>query len=297
MHTKIVAEIGINHSGSLKIAKNLIDVAVEAGCDYVKFQKRHIPLVYSREELDKPRESPWGNTTELQKRGIEFDQYAYEQISKYCRMKGIGWFASVWDPYSASLMSDYDMAYIKVPSALITNFELLEVVRLMPQKAIISTGMSTLREVENCVQFLDDRLETILACTSTYPCKPEEVNLNRIGTLKKMFQDYSIGFSNHSPGLTYLPAAVALGAEMVEFHITMDRTMYGSDQSSSIEPHGVKKVVQQIRNIEEAMGDGEIKPYASELPIRDKLRINHYERLDQRIMEAIFKDFQKKEVA
>jgi N-acetylneuraminate synthase len=296
MNTKIVAEVGINANGSLKIARQLIDVAVEAECDYVKFQKRHIPLVYSKEELMKPRESPWGNTTHQQKKGLEFDKYQFTQISQYCATNGIKWFASVWDPYSADLMADFDMSFVKIPSALITNVQLLEVVQLMPMKAIISTGMSSQGEIENCVNFLGDQIEYILSCTSTYPCKPEEINLNRIRMLRHLFSEYHIGFSNHSPGLTYIPAAVALGAEMVEFHITLDRTMYGSDQSSSIEPHGVKKVVQQIRDIEKAMGDGSISPYESEIPIREKLRIKEYKNLDNIIMNEIFKR-KTKEVA
>lgn len=295
MNTKIVCEIGINANGSILTALRMIDIAVEAGCDYVKFQKRHIPLVYTKEELGMPRNSPWGTNTLQQKKGLEFDKYAYIQISNHCKKVGIKWFASVWDPYSADLMADFDMAYIKIPSALITNMQLLEVIQLMPQKAIISTGMSTLKEIETCLNFLGDQVEYVLACTSTYPCKAEEVNLNRIKTLKKLFPNYKIGFSNHSPGLTYLPPAVALGSEMVEFHITLDRTMYGSDQSSSIEPHGVRKVVQQIRDIEKAMGDGDIRPYESEIPIMGKLRIKHYDNLEPIIMDEIFK--RKMEVA
>lgn len=288
MHTKVVVEIGINHNGSLLTAKKLIDVAVEAGADYVKFQKRHIPLVYSQKELETPRESPWGKTTAQQKRGLEFDVYTYSQIAKHCRQNGIGWFASVWDPYSADQMSDLGMDFIKIPSALITNMQLLDVVSILPQDVIISTGMSTEDEILRCANFLGRKLAYALACTSVYPCKAEEINLNRIKTLKYLLDSVGIGFSNHSPGLTYIPAAVALGAEMIEFHITLDRTMYGSDQSASIEPHGVKKVIQQIRDIEKAMGDGTITPYESEMPVKKKLRIDWYDNLDGRIMEAIY---------
>lgn len=274
MKTKLVAELGINHNGDLNIAKQLIDVACAAGCQYVKFQKRHIPLVYTPEELAVPRESPWGTTTMEQKKGLEFEVWEYQKISEYCKHKGVEWFASSWDVNSAALMGSFDTAYQKIPSALITNMDILEITKSINKPVIISTGMSTYGEVLTCLDYLGHQVEYVLHCTSTYPCKPEEVNLNCIPAMKKAFyiEKFKIGFSNHSPGLTFIPVAVAMGAEMIEFHITLDRAMYGSDQSSSIEPEGVFHLVKNIRAIEEAMGDGVKKIFPSEIPIMKKLR-------------------------
>ena len=274
MKTKLVAEIGINHNGDLDIAKQLIDVAHAAGCDYVKFQKRHIPLVYTPEELATPRESPWGMTTMEQKKGLEFEVWEYQKISDYCKQKGIGWFSSAWDINSVALMGQYDTAYQKIPSALITNMAILEATKAINKPVIISTGMSTHAEILTCLDYLGHQIEYVLHCTSTYPSKPEEQNMNCIPAMKKAFyvEKFKIGFSNHSPGLTFMSIAVALGAEMIEFHITLDRAMYGSDQSSSIEPEGVFHLVKNIRAIEEAMGDGIKRILPSEIPILRKLR-------------------------
>jgi N-acetylneuraminate synthase len=271
--TKIVMDEGINHNGSLDMAFDLIDVAKAAGCHYVKFQKRHIPSVYTPEELAVPRESPWGTTTEQQKRGLEFETNEYRQIDEYCKKKGIEWFASAWDVRSAILMGNtYNVAYQKIPSALITNLSILEITKSINIPVIISTGMSTEEEIRDCVDFLGDQIEYILHCTSTYPSKPMEQNLKMITTLKEWFPKYRIGFSNHSPGLTFMIAAVALGAEMIEFHGTMDRSSYGSDQAASIEPEGVFKLCKYIRAIDMAMGDGIKQVYPSEVPILKKLR-------------------------
>jgi N-acetylneuraminate synthase len=271
---KIVMDLGINHNGSLDIAFKLIDIARASGCQYVKFQKRYIPLVYTREELDTPRVSPWGTTTEQQKKGLEFETNDYRQISEYCKRQGIEWFASAWDVKSASLMGNgYDTCFQKIPSALITNRPLLEVTRSINKPVIISTGMSTPAEIKACVDFLGEQIEYILHCTSTYPSKPEEQNLNMIKTLKELYGDkHKIGFSNHSPGLIFMAAAVALGAEMLEYHGTIDRSMYGTDQASSIEPEGSFKLGKYVRALEAAMGNGEKCVYESEIPILRKLR-------------------------
>jgi N-acetylneuraminate synthase len=270
---KIVYEIGINSNGSLPLTYQMIDVAKASGCDYVKFQKRHIPTVYTSEELSTPRISPWGTTTEQQKKGLEFETYEYSQIQDYCAKKEIAWFASAWDVRSAALMGKgYDTSYQKIPSALITNMEILEVTKSINKPVIISTGMSTPAEIRSCVEYLGDQIEYILHCTSTYPSKPAEQNLRMIKTLKVEYPGYRIGMSNHSPGLTFMVAAVALGAEMLEAHATLDRSLYGSDQAASIEPEGWFRLNKYIKSLELAIGDGVKKIYDSEIPILNKLR-------------------------
>ena len=271
-HCKLVAELGINHNGDLGLAKKLIDVATTGGCDYVKFQKRTLEAVYTREELDVPRESPWGTTTEDQKRGLELSAYEYAEIDTYCRSR-IPWFASPWDAKSVFLIARFDIPYIKIPSALITNMGFLEVCKsTCDQPIIISTGMSTKEEVDRAVRFLGDRLEYILACTSTYPTSDAEMNLNFIRTLKAEYPKHRIGFSNHSPGIMHMAAAIAFEAEMLEFHVTLDRTMYGSDQAASIEPIGVLKLGKFARNIRKGLGDGGWRVFESEETIKRKLR-------------------------
>ena len=272
MKTKLVAELGINHNGNLLIAKRLIDIAKFAGCHYVKFQKRTVDLVYTKEELDKERESPFGTTTREQKYGIEFDKDGYDFIDEYCRQLGIGWFASPWDIESVEFLKQYNLPYIKIPSALITNKELVEACGDFGAPVIISTGMSTKEEVEACRDWLGDSLEYILACTSTYPTADCEMNLLGISTLKEDFPDHKIGFSNHSPGIQYLIIAAAFGAEMLEFHVTMDRASYGSDQAASIEPQGVFSIVKHVSNTEKAIGDGKWTVFDSEEKIKEKLR-------------------------
>jgi N-acetylneuraminate synthase len=270
---QLVYEVGINASGSLDTAFKMIDIARASGCQYVKFQKRYIPLVYTREELDTPRVSPWGTTTEQQKKGLEFETNDYRQISEYCKRQGIEWFASAWDVKSASLMGNgYDTCFQKIPSALITNRPLLEITRSINKPVIISTGMSTPAEIKACVDFLGDQIEYILHCTSTYPSKPEEQNLNMIRTLKMEYPKYKIGFSNHSPGLIFMVAAMSLGAEMIEFHGCLSRADYGSDQAASIEPEGVFKLGKYAKAFDVALGDGKKRVYPSEEPIIRKLR-------------------------
>ena len=272
--TEIIAEIGINHNGNIEIAKKLIDVAHASGCNYVKFQKRNIDLVYSKAELDTPRESPWGTTTRDQKYGLEFFRDHYQIIDSYCHRKGIWWFASPWDEDSVLFLNQFkDCQFIKIPSALITNDSILEESRDTGKPIILSTGMSTLDMVDHAIDVVGkDKIYCIMHCTSTYPSKPEELNLRCITTLREKYPWAKIGFSNHNPGIIFMPIAVALGAEMIEFHITLDRSIYGSDQSASIEPEGTFKLVKHIRNVGLAMGDGVKKIYDSEIPIIKKLR-------------------------
>ena len=268
----LVAEIGINHNGDLNLAKKLIDVAAFGGCDYVKFQKRTIDIVYSKEELDKYRESPWGTTNREQKHGLEFGEGAYDEIDRYCRGKNVGWFASPWDLQSVDFLMRYEPPFIKVASASLTDIDLLNRIKRTGTKVILSTGMSKKEELDNAITILGDNVEYILACTSTYPTLDDEMNMKFIRTLKKEYPEYKIGFSNHSPGIQFSLIAVALGAEMLEFHITLNRAMYGSDQAASIEPEGVIKIGKHARNISKGMGTGEWTVFDSEEAIKQKLR-------------------------
>jgi len=269
---EVVAELGINHNGDLDIAKKLIDIAYSAGVDFVKFQKRDIDLVYSKEELSKPRESPWGTTTREQKNGIEFTYHDYLDIDAYCKDK-IKWFVSPWDLRSIKLLAQIPTPFMKIPSALITNEEYLKAIKDVELDVILSTGMSTLEQIDRAVAVLgENRIYCILHCTSTYPTVPEEINARGILNLKERYPWAKIGFSNHYPGLMAMVMAAAYGAEMIEFHITLDRTMYGSDQAASIEPQGVFKLMEYLKLIERMKGDGIKKVYDSELPIIEKLR-------------------------
>ena len=270
---KLVAELGINHNGDLKIAKQLIDIAKTAGCDYVKFQKRTIDLVYTEEELNKYRESPWGTTNRQQKEGLEFSKEDYDWIDMYCKQVGIEWFASPWDIESVKFLAQYGLPFIKIASACVVDSSILAaIVGDSNSSVIISTGMSTGDEVIRCTNNFGKRVEYILACTSTYPTANYEMNLSFITTLKQLYPGTKVGFSNHSPGIMYMVVAAALGAKMLEFHITLDRSMPGSDQAASIEPEGVFKLVKHVRNLEKAMGDGNWKVYPSEEKIKEKLR-------------------------
>lgn len=272
MGCKIVAEIGINANGDINIAKKLIDVASLFGCDYVKFQKRDIESCYTKEELDKYRESPWGTTNREQKYGLEFGASDYLEIDDYCKSKNIQWFASPWDVKSVRFLSFFNIPFIKVPSALITNMELLEAVKETNIPVIIGTGMSTIEEINNCYDFFDGRVKYILACNSEYPTPTENVNLKKIKKLKDIYKLPKIGFSNHHQGSFFCTAAAVMGAEMVEFHITLDRAMYGSDQPASIEPNGVRIICDHIKSLEQAMGNGKFEPTKGELEIMKKLR-------------------------
>lgn len=267
----VIAEIGINHNGSLDIAKQLIDVAVVFGADAVKFQKRTVELVYSPEELAKPRESPFGSTNGDLKRGLEFGFEQYKEIDRYCRDKGIIWFASSWDEKSVDFMAQFDPPCYKIASPLITDDNLLKYHKKLGKPIILSTGMSDMKIIEHAVEVLGTEDLIIMHCTSTYPTRPEELNLSGIQTLKERF-DIPIGYSGHEVGLYTTYAAVVLGAYAVERHITLDRAMWGSDQAASIEPQGLRRLIVDIRNWEKAKGDGKIRIYDSEIPIMKKLR-------------------------
>lgn len=267
----IVAEIGINHNGDIELAKKLIDAAVDAGCNAVKFQKRTIEVVYTPEELARPRENPFGPTNGDLKRGLELGQREYEQIDEYCRDKNIPWFASCWDEGSVDSIAQFDVPCFKIASASLTYDNLLKYTRSKEKPVILSTGMSDTDQIRHALDVLGTDDLVLLHCTSTYPSAPEELNLNVIQTWQQEF-DFPIGYSGHEVGLQTTLAAVAVGACFIERHITLDRAMWGSDQASSVEPHGFARLVRDIRVIEKAMGDGVKKVYDSELPIREKLR-------------------------
>lgn len=271
--TYIVGEIGINHSGSVEIAKQLIDVAVVAGADAVKFQKRTVEIVYTKEELAKPRESPFGSTNGDLKRGLEFNLAQYAEIDDYCHEKKIDWFASPWDVASVDFLENFDIPVYKVASACITDHDLLERIAQTGKPAILSTGMSTERQIENAIHSLSGRNQDIalMVCTATYPAKIEELNLSRIGEFQRKWTR-PVGYSGHEAGLWTTLAAVAMGATLVERHITLDRASWGSDQAASIEPSGFIKLVREIRDFEKARGDGKIGILPSEEPILAKLR-------------------------
>ena len=271
--TFVIAEIGINHNGDLEIAKKLIDGAIFAGCDAVKFQKRTIEKVYPKEELDKPRESPWGGTNRDQKYGLEFGKKEYDEIDKYCREKGIYWFASAWDLDSQKFLRQYDLKYNKIASAMLTHRELLEMVAEEKKYTFISTGMSTMEEIEKAVQIFKDAKcpFELMHTNSTYPMKDEDANLKMIPVLRERF-GCKVGYSGHEVGLITSAAAVALGATSVERHITLDRAMYGSDQAASVEVMGFYRLVNYIKTAEVALGDGKKKITAKEKEIKGKLR-------------------------
>ena len=271
MNTYIIAEIGINHNGSMDIATQLIDKATEAGCNAVKFQKRTIDMVYTKEELDAPRESPWGSTNRQQKEGLEFNMDQYRQLYNYTTAGNLDFIVSCWDLQSVDdIENNIEVKYHKVASALLTDAIFLEKIKSTGKKSILSTGMSTYGQVCKAVSALGSNLEYVLTCTSTYPTKPEEVNIARVATLTRGFPGYKVGFSNHYSGFDACILSVALGAKAIEFHITLDRTMYGSDQAASIEH--VKELVSGIRHAEQMVGDGVISPYDSELAVMKKLR-------------------------
>lgn len=268
----VIAEIGINHNGDIDIAKRLIDVAVDSGCDAVKFQKRTVDAVYTPEELAKQRESPWGTTNGEQKRGLEFGEEAYAEIDAYCRFKGILWFASPWDEESVDFLERFSPPCYKVASASLTDVVLLRHIRSKRRPVILSTGMSTMGEIERAVEILGRDGLLLMHAVSTYPADNDELNLKVIQTLARRFSDIPIGYSGHERGTTLSVCAVALGAMAVERHITLDRTMYGSDQAASLEPAGLKLMVDKIRTFEEASGDGVKRVVPREVPIKKKLR-------------------------
>ena len=273
MSVFVIAEIGINHNGSLDIAKQLIDEAAAAGCNAVKFQKRTIDKVYTKEELDKPRESPWGTTNREQKLGLEFTESDYEQIDAYCKEKNIEWFASAWDVDSQIFMRRFNCKYNKVASAMLTHRELLEEIASEKKHTFISTGMSTLEQIDKVVEIFKshDCSFELMHCNSTYPMQLEDANLRVMHTLQNRY-GCNVGYSGHEFRLGTTVAAVYLGATILERHITLDRTMWGSDHLASVEPQGLIKLVRGVRELESAYGDGRKRVTEGELPIRKKLR-------------------------
>lgn len=267
----IVAEIGINHNGQLDLALKLIDAAVAAGADAVKFQKRTVDVVYSAEELARPRESPFGTTNGDLKRGLEFGGEEYAAIDRYCRERKILWFASCWDEASVDFMEQFSPPCYKIASASLTDENLLRHHRRTSRPIILSTGMSTLQEVDRAVEILGKKDLVLLHTTSTYPSDITELNLRTILTLRERYE-VPIGYSGHEVGLAPSVAAVALGACVLERHTTLDRAMWGSDQAASVEPGGFERLVKDVRAVEQALGEGEKRVLASEVPILQKLR-------------------------
>jgi len=269
--TFIIAEIGINHNGDINMVKKLIDMAVFTGCDAVKFQKRTIELVYTSEELVRPRENPFGATNGDLKRGLEFGEKEYMEIDRYCKEKGIMWFASPWDVKSVDFLEKFDVPCYKIASPSLTDDELLRHIRSKGRPIILSTGMSTVEEIRHAVDVLGEKDLVLLHCTSTYPSKIEELNLSVIPWLRKTF-DCPIGYSSHATGIIEPVIAATLGASVVETHITLDRAMWGSDQAASLEANGLNRVVRDIRSLPKCFGDGIKRVYESEKPILKKLR-------------------------
>ncbi len=267
----VIAEIGINHNGSIETALKLIDAAANAGCDAVKFQKRTVPVVYSREELARPRESPFGSTNGALKEALEFGRGEYDEIDRHCARRGILWFASCWDEASVDFIESYAPPCFKIASACLTDDALLRHHRSKGRPILLSTGMSTLAQIRHAVEVLGRKGLVLLHCTSTYPCRPADLNLRVIESLRSEF-DVPVGYSGHEVGLQTSIAAVALGACVVERHLTLDRAMWGSDQAASVEPHGMSHLVRDIRAVEEAMGDGEKRLLEAEREVMGKLR-------------------------
>ena len=268
----IIAEIGINHNGDIEIAKQLMDVAVETGCDAVKFQKRTPEICVPEEQKSIPRDTPWGTMSYFDyKKRIEFEQSEFEQIDAYAKKIGIDWFASPWDVPSVDFLESFNVPCQKIASACLTDSELLSAVNKTKSTTILSTGMSSIEEIDKAVSLLNNVPLAIAQATSTYPAEASELNLRAIQTFAEKYK-VPVGYSGHERGLQVTIAAVALGATFVERHITLDRSMWGTDHSASLEPEGLKKLVRDIRIIELALGDGKKKVYASEIPIRAKLR-------------------------
>ncbi|MDD4869631.1 MAG: N-acetylneuraminate synthase family protein [Kiritimatiellae bacterium] len=267
----VVADAGINHNGDPNIARKLIQAAVLSGCNAIKFQKRTIDVVYTKDELAKPRENPFGTTNGDLKRGLEFSTQQYQEIDRYCREHDILWFASCWDEGSVDVIEQFKPCCYKIASASLTDDNLLRYHRKFKRPIILSTGMSTLKQIDHAVDILGKEDLILLHCTSTYPSKPEELNLSAIPELKKRY-GIPVGYSGHEVGLATSVAAVALGACAVERHITLDRAMWGSDQAASVEPHGFARLVRDLRSVEVGLGDGRKRVYDSEMPIMKKLR-------------------------
>ena len=272
----IIAEIGINHNGDLSIVKKLIDIANVAGCHVVKFQKRNPDVCVPEHQKSVMRDTPWGKMTYLEyKYKVEFDKNDYDEIDSYCKARGIKWSASPWDLDSLDFLNQYDLPFIKIPSALLTDLELIKKATETGKKIIISTGMSTLDEVDSAVNTIKEVNNNadfaVLHCNSSYPAPNNELNLKCIETLKNRY-NCEVGYSGHEFGLTTTIASICMGATIIERHITLDRTMWGTDQMCSVEPQGLIKLVRGIKELSSALGDGKKVVTESEKPIKDKLR-------------------------
>ncbi len=272
-HVFVTAEIGINHNGDMGIAKKLIDWAVLSGCDAVKFQKRTVDKVYTKEYLDGYRESPWGSTQRAQKEGLEFGEEEYDEINRYCKEKGIQWFASAWDIDSQYFLRRYDLKYNKIASAMLTNDRLLDAVAGEGKYTFIATGMSTYEEIDHAVEVFRGHgcPFELMHCCSTYPMPKEDANLRLIPVLRERY-GCKVGYSGHETGRIISTSAVALGATSIERHITLDNAMYGSDQAASLNVADLARLVEDIRVIETILGDGEKKLSEKELETKRKLR-------------------------
>ena len=272
-HVFVIAEIGINHNGDLDIAKKLIDWAALSGCDAVKFQKRTVDRVYTKEYLDSYRESPWGTTQRAQKEGLEFGKEEYDEIDRYCKEKGIVWFASAWDVGSQEFLRQYGLKYNKIASAMLTNDALLEAVATEGRYTFIATGMSTYEEIDHAVEVFRKHgcPFELMHCNSTYPMPKEDANLRLIPALKEKY-GCKVGYSGHETGRIVTTSAVALGATSIERHITLDNTMYGSDQAASLNVEDLYRLVKDIRLVETILGDGEKVLSERELATKKKLR-------------------------
>jgi len=267
----VIAEIGINHNGDIDLAKRLISVAVAAGCDAVKFQKRTVDIVYTEKELATPRENPFGATNGDLKRGLEFGQEDYAEIASFCKQVKIDWFGSPWDEDSVDFLQQFNPPVYKVASASLTDDHLLKHMRKTGKPIIASTGMSTYAEIDHAVEVLGKQDLILMHTTSTYPAKYEQLNLRAIPEMAKRY-GIPIGYSGHETGIPTSVAASVLGACCVERHITMDRAMWGSDQAASLEPNGIGRLVRDIRLCEQSMGDGVKRVYEEEIPVMKKLR-------------------------
>ena len=267
----VIAEIGINHNGDIDLAKRLISVAVAAGCDAVKFQKRTIDIVYTAQELATPRPNPFGETNGDLKHGLEFGQEDYEEIDSFCKQVKIPWLASPWDERSVEFLEQFDLPVYKIASASLTDDNLLRHIRKTGKPVIASTGMSTYAEIDHAVEVLGKEDLVLMHATSTYPAKYEHLNLRAIPTMIERY-GVPVGYSGHETGIPTSVAAAVLGACCVERHITMDRAMWGSDQAASLEPNGISRLVRDIRLVEQSLGDGVKRVYEEELPVMKKLR-------------------------
>ena len=270
---EVTAEIGCNHQGNVEFALKMIEEAVRAGADNVKFQKRDIDQVYTQEFLDSPRESPWGTTQRDQKRGLEFNAEEYFEIDRYCKEKEIAWYASAWDTNSQKFLQKFDCQFNKIASAMIVHQDLLKMVAHERKHTFISTGMTTHEDIQKAINIFKnaDCPFELMHTISTYPMKDEDANLNMIKSLREKYL-CNVGYSGHEVGLAVSYAAAALGITSLERHITLDRAMYGSDQSASVEPNGLRQLVGAVRKIEQAMGDGIKRILEAEIPIAKKLR-------------------------